>query len=207
MFRGFRLFVASASPQQQQQFRGAVTRSRAMHTGRGAGAQSSQSARNALFAAVAGAAGASAGVWAFVSQREKSRFVAVDTVLAAEPVAPAPAAAVTAVTPSEFRVFRLRVLPLYYRLAVVALTFLSGGLLYPFVVPVLMFNHLEEAVPNMSVAGRKLEWRGKFTDFYTVAMKNLLLTVVTFGFYHLLGYADANMETFIDENIAIANGK
>jgi hypothetical protein len=87
------------------------------------------------------------------------------------------------------------------RTAIVVLSAISGGLLYPFVLPVILFNHLEEAVPKMSVAGKSLVWRGVFSEFYAESMKSLGLTLVTFGFYHVLGYADERMESYIDAHI------
>jgi hypothetical protein len=155
-------------------------------------ARSQQSVRNSFFAAVAGTAGAAAAAYALCDRSITSSGSSslVRTALAQEE---------TRVVP--FNVFRVRVMPVWYRIAIVVLSAISGGLLYPFVLPVILFNHLEEAVPKMSVAGKSLVWRGVFSEFYAESMKSLGLTLVTFGFYHVLGYADERMESYIDAHI------
>lgn len=162
-----------------------------------------QATRNAsasrLFASSAAvAAGAAFGMWSHVMSRTTDNTKGV--VLAAEPT---PGAAVVA-APEEFRVFRSRVLPLWYRVVVVFFSLISAGLLYPFVAPILHFNHLEECVPTMRVNGRPLVWTGEFSAYYTQAMITLGLNVVTLGIYQILGFADQRMETYVDEHIKIS---
>jgi hypothetical protein len=165
-----------------------------------------QATRNAsasrLFASSAAvAAGAAFGVWSHVMSRTTDKNTKV-VVLAAEPTSTG--APVSAVAEDEFRVFRSRVLPLWYRVVVVFFSLISAGLLYPFVAPVLHFNHLEECVPTMRVNGRPLVWTGEFSAYYTQAMITLGLNVVTLGIYQILGFADQRMETYVDEHIKIS---
>jgi hypothetical protein len=176
-------------------FRSFVLRSLRSSSGVAAtSARSQQSVRNSFFAAVAGTAGAAAFVLCDRSITSSGSSSLVRTALAQEE---------TRVVP--FNVFRVRVMPVWYRIAIVVLSAISGGLLYPFVLPVILFNHLEEAVPKMSVAGKTLAWRGVFSEFYAESMKSLGLTLVTFGFYHILGYADERMESYIDAHIDFKN--
>jgi hypothetical protein len=153
-----------------------------------------------LFAAsAAAAAGTAMGVWSYVngSSNNKSNTVA----FAAD--APATSTAVVVVD-DEFRVFRSRVLPLWYRVVVLFFSLISGGLLYPFIAPILHFNHLEECVPTMRVNGRALVWTGEFSAYYTQAMISLGYSVLTLGFYTFLGYTDQRMETYVDQHIKFA---
>ena len=173
---------------------------RAVHTNT---AHSNQSSRTAFFTLAAGTAGAAAGVWAFVKQQQKQQQQQQQPPpLSIVPVAAAESGEVA--NRETFVVFRHRVLPLWYRVVLVFFSIVSGGLLYAFIQPVLLFNHLEEAVPQMSVGGKQLAWVGKFSDFYWLSMRNLALTVVTLGFYHVLGYSDQRTEAFIDRHIMFA---
>lgn len=172
-----------------------------MHTSAAASARGGSSR---LFAAsAAAAAGTAMGVWSFVNGSNSSGNNKT-SMMAFAADAPATTTAVAVVADDEFRVFRARVLPLWYRVVVVFFSLISGGLLYPFIAPVLHFNHLEECVPSMRVNGRALVWTGEFSAYYTQAMISLGFSVLTLGFYQLLGYADQRMETYVDQHIKVA---
>jgi uncharacterized membrane protein YjgN (DUF898 family) len=53
----------------------------------------------------------------------------------------------------------------------------------------------------MSVGGRRLKWKGEFSEYYWQSLINLFYGIVTLGVHPLLGYGDLRIERYVDEHI------
>merc|ERR1712146_34462 len=67
----------------------------------------------------------------------------------------------------NIKLFSVRATPLslWDRAILLVLSALSGAILFPFVLPLLQYNHLEEnIVPRLRIGAKKFRWSGDFSS-------------------------------------------
>jgi len=74
----------------------------------------------------------------------------------------------------------------------------TAGLALLFLKPWLEFRHYGRSISKMNLDGKRLKFTGDLADYMILYLKNVVLSMLTFGIYALAGYAERNVANYVD---------
>jgi hypothetical protein len=78
---------------------------------------------------------------------------------------------------------------------------LTAGLALLFIKPLLEFRHYCRAISKMRIDGRRVKFTGELGEYILLYLQNMVLTIVTFGIYGLLGYPERKIAAYVDAHM------